>query len=504
MLTRTGSVQVERGSLTDIEGEVQKASVYLRMESHESEYSHNSNQEHWMVDSRGRSGTVINTEEQGDLPKYLAQKLMHLGQSEDSLSHHSSMFVEDGSEVDPSDLISLQDVLDFSDEDRSYMSEADDNEVPNSDIGLGESAVDYEMINELSDDDLIEPVSFTKKLKSLGKEVDESSEYNSCESSPTMLRKKLDNYYTPRETKEDDTKGEETNVYGTKESDTMASKVTGNALIASKLDVNRPDSLTALGHTRIRRDRKGLLKRRYPPLGIQEDDPDFNIESDVKLLPALEPGKHGKDSDLADVENEALGPKVVGETVDVGKQRKQLFENGNEGLRDEKTSVKPRDILKSRGNEIEEVGNSDNARIGESEHRKEIVAKTTKDDIIVIPKRTSFSEGRGLGHRRLQSAPVKLTPQRLSLEKGAVHEESGIPGSPFELLRHTPHQDHSYMRTRSYSQGQTFDFHSSQDELTKIAEKICQVDRKDLEMDDPEEIQVYLLLSSYLFASGLA
>ena len=465
------------------------------MESHESEYSHNSNQEHWMADSRGRSGTVINTEEQGDLPKYLAQKLMHLGQSEDSLSHHSSMFVEDGSEVDPSDLISLQDVLDFSDEDRSYMSEADDNEVPNSDIGLGESAVDYEMINELSDDDdLIEPVSFTKKLKSLGKEVDESSQYNSCESSPTMLRKKLDRDYTPKERKEDGTKEYEANEYGTKESDTMASKVAENALIVSKLDVNQSDLLTAVGRTRIRRDRKGLLKRRYPPLGIQEDDPDFDIESDANLLPALEPGKHGRDSDLADGENEALRPKLVGETVDLGKQRTQLFENDNEGLRDEQTSFKSRDILKSKDKELEEVSKSDNARIGESEHRKDLVAKTTKDDIVVRPKRTSFSEGRGLGHRRLQSAPVKLTPKRLSLEKGAVHEESGLPGSPFELLRHTPHQDHSYMRTRSYSQGQTFDFHSSQDELTKIAEKICQVDRKDLEMDDPEEIQVYIYL----------
>lgn len=491
MLTRTGSIRVERGSLTDIEGEVQKASMYMRMESHDSEYSHNSGQEHWMADSRGRSGTVINTEEQDDLPKYLAQKLMHLGQSEDTSSHHSSMFVEDGSELDPSDLISLQDVLDFSDEDRSYMSEADDNEIPNSDIGLGESAIDYEMINEPSDDDLIVPVSFTKKLKSLGKEVDESSEYNSCESSPTTLRKKQDNYYTPKETKEDGTKECGTTDNDKKESDTMVSKVAGKVAIASKLDANQSNSLTALDRTRIRKDRKNLLKRRYPPLGIQEDDADFDAESDARLQPALKPDKHGIDSMSADMQNGAVRPKIVGEIVDVEKQRKELFENGSEGLQDKQTSIKPRDILTSKENAVKGAGKIDDVGVEESEHSKDIVAKTTKDDIVVTPKRTSFSEGRGLGHRRLQSAPVKLTPKRLSLEQDAVHEENCLPGSPFELLRNTPHQDHSYMRTRSYSQGQTFDFHSSQDELTKIAEKICQVDRKDLEMDDPEEIQVY-------------
>ena len=123
-MQRTGSVQVERGSLSDYEIESSKLQVHSiseQLERPESSQSTHS-QEHWMAESRERTHTVINTMEYEVLTNQGAKAALSF---DETCSHHSSLFVEDDSDVDVADLISLQDVLDFSEDDKSYLSEAE-------------------------------------------------------------------------------------------------------------------------------------------------------------------------------------------------------------------------------------------------------------------------------------------------------------------------------------------------------------------------------------------
>eukprot|EP00795_Rhopilema_esculentum_P013781 gene13781-4710_t len=435
-LRRTGSVQVERGSLSDITNGVSQRRSMCRVESEDSVCSTES-KEHWMVESRERSSTVINTLETDNLPKYLRRKLMSLGQSDETSSLHSSLFVEDGSDAGSCDLMSLQDVLDFPDEDQSYLSEADEiddiKDVDSaSEIGFGESAVDYEIPEVVSEDELIEPISITKKLKSLGLQVDESSECASQNSIPV----------TQGDTNDRDLNGTDT-TRGTGDLIKTDAKVEVPTDI-EKVQSDAPQEI----QKRSNKDRKSLQKRRYPPLGAWADE-----DSDY-----FEPANSGKKFGVED-------KAPSSELDDILSGKRPLFEENSpdeletkegppDGLLKEKHSWRDKEVRKSR-------------------------------DDSDVPS-TTLTEGRTMGHRRLMSAPIELTPSKAD-RKSSIEKE--LPGSPFELVKKTPLQDHSRARIRSYSQGHFIDFAKGQEELTKMAEEVCKVDRKDLEMDDPEEIQ---------------
>ena len=436
-LRRTGSVQVERGSLSDVTNGASQRQSMCRVESEDSVCSTES-KEHWMVESRERSTTVINTLETDNLPKYLRRKLMSLGQSDETSSHHSSLFVEDGSDAGSCDLMSLQDVLDFPDEDQSYLSEADEiddiKDVDStSEIGFGESAVDYEMPEVVSEDELIEPISITKKLKSLGLQVDESSECASQNSRPLTQEDMNDRDLNGTET----TRGTGAFI----KTDEKVEALNG----IQKTQSDAPQEIQKRGNKVI----KSLQKRRYPPLGAWADE-----DSDY-----FEPANSGKKFGVED-------KAPSSELDDILSGKRPLFEENSpdeletkegppDGLLKEKHSWRDKEVRKSR-------------------------------DDSDVPS-TTLTEGRTIGHRRLMSAPIELTPSKAD-RKLSIEKE--LPGSPFELVKKTPLQDHSRARIRSYSQGHFIDFAKGQEELTKMAEEVCKVDRKDLEMDDPEEIQV--------------
>ena len=421
---RTGSVNVERGSLSDLNIDFDKQKRISRMASEDS-FCSNDSRGHWMAESRGRTVTVINTFEDEDISKYLKRKLAGVVQSDNMSSHPSSVCAEDGSDADPSDLISMQDVLEFADDDQSYLSDLDDNDLKDiddaSEIGLGESAIDYETID--ISDGIVEPMSVSKKPRSLA--FDTSPELSSGNSSAYH---KLDDNICE------------------------AAKVI-------KRFSHTDESLPTDSNTEPR----PLQKRRYPPLGVQKDVSNYFTERDSPLL----------------VDNGNIGLAVSrrGDTFISGKidKSKPLFqlEGSDSG-----------DSLPGSKEEGSEKGKIDmNVNDYESLERERKAVNEEKG-----VKRTDFTDGKTFGHRRLQSAPVMYTPKKENTESNVEH---GLPGSPFEMLKHTPVFDQIPGRVRSYSQGNAFV--DGQEELTKIAERICQIDRKDLEMDDPEEIQVFFI-----------
>ena len=438
-LKRTRSIQVERGSLFDINVESDKQKPISRMASEDS-FCSSESKEHWMVESRDRTATVINTLESEEFPKILKRKLTGMGQSDEIPSHPSSVCAEDGSEADQSDLISLQDVLDFPDDDQSYISDVDENDLKDiddvSEIGLGESAVDYEVVH--GDDDLIEPISLTKELKRLGVSVDISSE---CPSASSSINQTL--------------------VDVTEKIDQM-SLVKGQINFTQEEGHKSPQSSSRI-------EPRPLQKRRYPPLGTQK-----HVSEHVSDL--ISSGGTSFDADDDGFAFKSIDRSSQRSRDDFiegkGGERKPLF------ALDDSESEGTESSLKDEGNKIEE-----------DVHKVHGLAfKPLKGDRQVIKddgelKSTGFTDGKARGHRRLQSAPVVYTPKKPSPGSQA---DCGLPGSPFELVKNTSLQDP--VRVRSYSQGNNFD--DGQEELTKIAERICQVDRKDLEMDDPEEIQV--------------
>lgn len=418
-LKRTGSVQVERGSLSDLDLDIERKKAFPRMESEDS-FCSSEGKEHWMAESRVRTTTVINTFENEDFPKYLRKRLNGMGQSDEMSSHPSSVYAEDGSEADTSDLISMQDVLDFQEDEQSYVSEDDTVDLEDvddgSEIGLGESAVDYEFVH--LDGELIEPISLTKELKSLGLSVDISSESPSRSSSP--LQKEKD--FCAGKSGDDD--AEETDPLGHR-AQQMINKVKA----------------------------RQFNKRKYPPLGMQ-----------------LENSFDGNRQRNSESPNRSRSDDIMREK----KKRQPLFEQ--EGSESE-DAVVCAGVERQGKNKDEDFMNVDSQA---HEDKKQVV----KDDADL--KGTGYKDGRMLGHRRLQSAPVTKTPEKP--DKNSREVESELCQSPYELVSHTAVQ--SSLRLRSYSYGHKFDYQDGQDELTKIAERICQVDRKFLEMDDPEEIQV--------------
>ena len=384
-----------------------------------------------MAESRERTVTVINTFESEDFPKYLRRKLVVTNQSDEyTSSHPSSICAEDGSDADQSDLISMQDVLDFADDDQSYLSDDDDNDLKDiddvSEIGLGESAVDYETV--IIEDDFVEAA----------KSKDQDVPFDATPQGPNGKA-------------------------------STNQKFTENTRDRVQEQFNRPgDCETTSSNT----ERRPTQKRRYPPLGAQGEVPNYFSEHDSS--PSFGDGNVGLSL------RRPRGDNISGKTD----ERKPLFEledseSGDrafgsvaEGSEKENEAMKASDIVHD---------DLESGRPAQSDEKG--------------LRRTEFTDNRAFGHRRLQSAPLMY-----SAKKGTVDNtlaECGLPGSPFELVKHTSVHDQAPGRVRSYSHGNTFA--DGQEELTKIAERICQVDRKDLEMDDPEEIQVSFASFSFIW-----
>ena len=392
----------------------------------EDSFCSNDSRGHWMAESRGRAVTVINTFEDEDISKYLKRKLTGVGPSDYISSHPSSVCAEDGSDADQSDLISMQDVLDFADDDQSYLSDLDDdNDLKDiddaSEIGLGESALDYETIG--ISDGIVERMPVAKKLRNLA--FDASPELATGDS--TANQKPDDNIYETTQVK--------------------------------RQPIHTDESFPADSNAEPR----PLQKRRYPPLGVQKDVSNYFTERDSPLL---------VDNGNIEVVVSRRGDTYISGKID---KREPLFKL------EDSDSVDSSSGSKDEGGRKGKIAM--NVNDDESLEREKKVVNDEKG-----VKRTEFTDGKTFGHRRMQSAPVMYTPKKESTD---CNVESGLPGSPFEMLKHTPVFEQIPGRVRSYSQGNAFV--DGQEELTKIAERICQIDRKDLEMDDPEEIQVFFI-----------
>ena len=413
-LQRTGSVNVERGSLYDLSSEQKTIS---RMASEDSCCS-SDGRGHWMAESRDRTATVINTFENEDFSSYLKRKVAGTNQSDNTASHPSSVCAEDGSDADQSDLISMQDVLDFPEDDQSYLSDVEDNDLKDvddaSEIGLGESAVDYETID--INDIITEPA-----LDKLHGVVVVASDENSS----------------------------------------LSQKLTENAQMQEHFDHSKESSPTG-SSTELRPSQN----RRYHPLGAQKDISNYFDESNSSLP------FYNKHLNL-DKNRRPRGNLVSGKSD----KRKPLFEFDDSDSGDSAALFKGEENRDGKNNVMETDASSEKVEMD----------KQIENNVL---KKTTFVDGKAFGHRRLQSAPVLYSPKKEATES---YVESDLPGSPFELVKHaTSVHDQIPCRVRSYSHGNTFV--DGQEELAKMAEKICQIDRKDLEMDDPEEIQVCIFV----------
>ena len=411
-LRRTGSVNVERGSLYDLSNE-QK--TITRMASEDSCCSSDS-RGHWMAESRDRTATVINTFENEDFSRYLKRKVAGTSQSDNTASHPSSVCAEDGSDADQSDLISMQDVLDFPDEDQSYLSDVEDNDLKDvddaSEIGLGESAVDYETID--INDVITEPALEIGKLHGVA-------------------------------------------VAASDENSSLSQKLTENAQMQEHFGYSEESSPNGSSM-----ELRPSQNRRYHPLGGQKDISNYFDEQNSSLP------FYNKHLNL-DRSRRPHGNLVSGKSD----KRKPLFEFDDSDSGDSAALFKSEENQDKRNEAMETDASSEKVEMD----------KQVEYNVL---KRTTFIDGKAFGHRRLQSAPVLYSPKKEEMES---YVEFNLPGSPFELVKHaTSVHDQIPCRVRSYSHGNTFV--DGQEELAKMAEKICQIDRKDLEMDDPEEIQV--------------
>eukprot|EP00794_Sanderia_malayensis_P017724 gene17724-19496_t len=474
-----GSVRVERGSVSecDVAEPAGKFPIVTSPSERVQSPDSYSSQEHWMVSSRERSDTVINTAEYRDVPKQMdeGQEAFTAVNFDDTASHHSSLFVEDDSDVDVSDLISLQDVLEFADDDRSYLSDGEtEPDVGNvdaaSDIGLGESAVDYE--------------SFVKLFEEGEGETDGGKKSDVVHETSTLSC--TDSFSSDEADCKGDRKLEDYFATATAKKKIAKTLKERNALMNEAAEQRHFDSKNSKTADKIERPK---LK-------------DFAAEQDLISRTSKFKGHMFanalRDSDTSSTHSSRLSftdDHFDGELQRIirSNAKRSLFErlDAHAGIIEPQNQGEPTPISTATeqagddGAQLKSPMKSPPVTLGKEKHSDTALFSQTL-------KRTSFTEGRSLGHRRMQSAPVPLT--LASSSQGAASPEdwpSQSPSSPFELVRtlsHSHEQQHqSLSRVRSLSHGS--EFIKGQEELNKIAEKICQVDRKDLEMDDPEEIQ---------------
>ncbi len=434
-----------------------------------------SRSEHWMAETRERSGTVIDAMDYSVIPKLVNQRVSSVRNFDDTSSHHSSMIVEDSSEADLSDLNSMQDLLDLPDDDRSYLSDGDHyrsymSDGDNcSDIGLGESAVDFEANVGMQNKDAERSGGGGALSTNDGSTSNESTHEQADQDcfTPNVLR--IDEGLTD---KVKDTLSSEKGILNEKIHPSEDVIEARNTSVDSAARRSKTDEIQQSATTSVE-----TLARLAQDV-ISDVHPGVIIDTDVS-------SNHSSQISFADDHFDGELDRMIKSNA-----KRSLFErldahSGSADVGSISTGItndSQIDVL-DRG----EFSNSPDCSHLITEYDNSSAINDSPSSV-KLHKSSSFTEGRAIGHRRLQSAPVPLTP--LPQHQQSISEDL-LPSSPFEVVKPSFQSQHPNLsRGRSLSHGDHFEIMKGQESLKQIAEKICQVDRKDLEMDDPEEIQV--------------
>ena len=412
--------------------------------------------DHWMAVERKRSDTVIDTSlDLEEVNRLNHLRVLTVKDTDDTLSQDSSVLVEVNSEVCFSDLNSVDDILDIPDEqsiisdEDAVPSDAEEGEevIPSeedndSDIHMGESAVDYESaINSAEkENEKLDEISVDNT------HLSENEHFSSCASSPAYDQSgfvMFDPIKTPSKLK----KSEDPTSPGSELEDTIQKAET-----KEKSTRNTSDNTSELS----------FLEEYYA-----------SSESDHRIITTS-----------------------VERSTEIGtpsKVRRQLIRTKKVSSSAENISHTKDDIANAEVDRFGALPETFKQKLGRSSSSGKSGTELPRSPSpLVRPVRTSFASGRALGHRRMSSAPSPVIHK--SQESPSSYAESPNPlGSPFIYVK--PSTDLQGFRPRSYSQGFSEDFFhgfymNRQEQLKRMAEKVCQQDRKDIERDDPEEIKV--------------
>ena len=328
-----------------------------------------------------------------------------------------------------------------------------------SDIGFGESAVDYEAFVQLSDK-IVEDV-LEKTITVVDDDLSEDESFSSCRSSPRPGNR--EQLHIPAATRKIEARKQTL----LEQADQYGLSVTPTNVIPQPEFPGQSDDLEPLKTI----DDRDSLSNHLMVKSETDSSAGSSFSSGLPFSSQLVDGGIAKIVELNSKRSlfgrlDAVSGSV--DTTDTVNSRSSVSKQIDQKEEEDRASP------------LEE------GELAEPDDSHQFYRSISTDPTVSSPKRTSFLEGKTMGHRRMKSAPAPRTPKKKINVKANI-EEVGIPGSPFEELKSSTSQE---ARIRSFSHGDYFDTAKGQEELTKIAEKICQVDRNDLEMDDPEEIQV--------------